>query len=79
MNKITLATIEEFKGCESKFVALIDLDALSDDEKSLGLLYVGMTRAHAGLWIGVGGVFGPLLRKWQEEALGVITEGLANA
>lgn len=68
-NKITLSSIEDFKGLERHFIALIDLDRLKDDERSQGLLYVGMTRPHSGLWMAVGDVFGELLRQWQKAVL----------
>ena len=47
------STIKDYKGLERRFIALVDTGDLSDDDKSVSLLYVGMTRAHAGLWVAV--------------------------
>lgn len=44
------ATISDFKGLENDFIALVDIDRLEDD-LDVARLYVGMTRARAGLWI----------------------------
>ena len=46
------ASVEGFKGLESPFVALVDVDRL-ETVRDAALVYVGMTRARAGLWIAV--------------------------
>ena len=75
INKIITSRISDFKGLERAFVALIDLDCLEDSSASLAALYVGMTRAHAGLWLPVSSRFAPLLEKWQESVLPTLLEG----
>lgn len=49
---ITFSSIINFKGMENRFVAVADIDANSN-AFSISNLYVGMTRANVGLWIGV--------------------------
>jgi hypothetical protein len=46
------ATIEEFKGLENDFVALVDIERIESD-RDIALLYVGMSRARAGLWVAI--------------------------
>ena len=68
-DRIVTARISDFKGLERAFVALTDLDCLEDSPACLAAMYVGMTRAHAGLWLPVSKEFAPLLKKWQESVL----------
>jgi hypothetical protein len=49
---VVFATVSDFKGLENRFVALTDVDDLSSPSGRT-TLYTGMTRARAGLWIGV--------------------------
>ena len=51
--QLTFATVAAFKGLENRYIAFIDLDAISEQAKDLSLLYVGMSRARAGLWLAV--------------------------
>lgn len=46
-NCLTFSTIQAFKGLENSIVILIDIDSLED----IDLLYVGMSRARAALFI----------------------------
>lgn len=48
---LTFATIEGFKGLENKYVALIDIAAYDATPRDLSLIYVGMSRARAGLLV----------------------------
>ena len=48
---ITFAQIEDFKGTESSYVAVIDIDRFSATPRDLALVYVAMSRARAGLWV----------------------------
>lgn len=43
--------ISEFRGLESRFVMLVDLDDLPADERGKAMLYIGMSRASASLHI----------------------------
>ncbi len=52
-NQITFATVEDFKGLENQFIAVIDVHSLNDDARARNRLYVAMSRARAGLWIAV--------------------------
>jgi len=47
----TFSTIADFKGLENRFVLLVDLEQHGNLERLRSALYVGMTRARAGLWI----------------------------
>ena len=64
---LLFSTISDFKGLERRFVMLVDTDMLDSSEHSISLLYVAMTRTHAGLWIAVGRKFAPLLIKMQKQ------------
>lgn len=66
---LLFSSIEDFKGLEKKYVMLVDTDFLDNTDKSVSLIYVAMTRAHAGLWISVGEDFKSLLQKMQESNL----------
>jgi hypothetical protein len=48
---LTFATIEGFKGLENKYIALIDLTSFDATLRDLSLIYVGMSRARAGLLV----------------------------
>jgi hypothetical protein len=48
---LTFATIEGFKGLENKYIALIDIGAFDATPRDLSLIYVGMSRARAGLLV----------------------------
>ena len=48
-SKITYATIEDFKGLENRFVAVVDLDDIDSNERAVASLYVAMSRARVGL------------------------------
>jgi hypothetical protein len=65
--KLLVSSIANFKGLERRFVILVDTSMLDDSESSVSLLYVAMTRAHAGLWIAVSDTFKLILVKWQKE------------
>lgn len=52
-SSLSFATIEQFKGLENHCVAVVDLGAYDGSDRSQSELYVGMTRAHAGLWIAI--------------------------
>ena len=47
---VAFSTIQSFKGMESSVVILTDINRL-DDEESMNLLYVGMSRAKSALYI----------------------------
>ena len=51
--QLTFATVEAFKGLENRYIAFIDLDAISEQARDMSVLYVGMSRARAGLWLAV--------------------------
>jgi hypothetical protein len=51
--ELTFCDIAGFKGLENRFVALVDLDTIESLGASLSSLYVGMTRARAGLWLSI--------------------------
>lgn len=57
----------DFKGLERRFVILVDTDEFTDSEETISLLYVAMTRAHAGLWVSVGRKFKSVLISMQKK------------
>jgi hypothetical protein len=50
---ISFATVTNFKGLENRFIALTDIDDLDGSEYAKAVVYVGMSRARAGLWVGL--------------------------
>ena len=50
---LTFATIADFKGLENRFIVLTDIEDLDSTERAKALVYVGMTRARAELWVGL--------------------------
>ena len=51
---IDFCTVQEFKGLERKFVALVDGDIIARSELADTLLYVAYTRSHAQVWVSGG-------------------------
>ncbi len=64
---LLFSTIVDFKGLERRFVMIIDTDMLNGLDRYESLLYVGMTRSHAGLWIAIGQKFKSLLFEIQKK------------
>lgn len=48
---VTFASVEDFKGLENRFVALVDVEDVESDDTAVASLYVAMSRARVGLWI----------------------------
>jgi hypothetical protein len=48
---LTFSTIPDFKGLENRFILLADIEQPEHLERLRSQLYVGMTRARAGLWM----------------------------
>ncbi|MCU7730919.1 NERD domain-containing protein/DEAD/DEAH box helicase [Actinoplanes sp. KI2] len=46
---LTWASVVDIKGLENRFICVVDVDGLRDDR--LDRLYVGLSRARAGLWV----------------------------
>jgi hypothetical protein len=66
---LLFSSIADFKGLERRFVLLVDTGELSNSKESISLLYVAMTRAHAGLWVAVDSKFKPTLIDMQKKNL----------
>jgi len=64
---LLFSSISQFKGLESKYVFVVDTDAILETEVPKAYLYVAMTRANAGLWVGLGKKFMPRFIQWQKE------------
>lgn len=47
----SFCTIPEFKGLESQFILVVDIDTLDASEYDTNALYVAMSRARTGLWL----------------------------
>jgi hypothetical protein len=54
-HEMTAASVADFKGMENRFILLTDIYTQGDEDLTLleNRLYVGMTRARAGLWMAV--------------------------
>lgn len=52
-SSLTFSTIRDFKGLENRCIAVIDFDRFAAIPNDIAELYVAMTRAHAGLWLGI--------------------------
>lgn len=52
-NRLPFCSIVDFKGLESRYVAVVDLGGIDKSRKSLAGLYVAMTRANAVLWLAI--------------------------
>lgn len=50
--KLRTTGVREFKGLESRFVVVTDITDVTGSAKAAALLYVGITRARAGVWLG---------------------------
>lgn len=81
-NMLRFSTIRNFKGLESRFVMLVDLEALPAGSPGISSLYVGMTRANAFLWLAIPRSRRNEFRNWQrtnaERLARGIKEGLAD-
>jgi len=66
-SSVLFSSVSDFKGLERQFIMLVDTGVLDDSQHSISLLYVAMTRAHAGLWVAVGSKFEPTLISMQKE------------
>lgn len=51
-SSVAWSSVVDFKGLESRFICVIDINSLAD-EQAVRLLYVALSRARIGLWIGV--------------------------
>jgi hypothetical protein len=79
VRQMTFARIEDFKGMENQFVAVVDIAALSATERDLSIVYVGMTRARTGLWVAMAASLEPELLALSERHLPLLDEEPANA
>jgi hypothetical protein len=50
---VSVSTVADFKGLENDFILLVDLSTEKALADQVSVLYVGMSRARAGLWIAV--------------------------
>jgi superfamily I DNA/RNA helicase len=69
-SKIIFSTVKSFKGLERKFVAISDIDLISENDEllpNLADLYVSMTRGNAGLWIAYNKKFESQFKKIREK------------
>lgn len=75
-SRITFSTIRDFKGLENRCIAVIDLDKFEATQSDVAELYVAMTRAHAGLWLGVPREQRPILNRLiSEHTTRMLTQG----
>lgn len=52
-NRLTFASIKDFKGLENRVIAIVDLERFDRSERAVSEIYVGMTRANVILWIAI--------------------------
>ena len=50
---ITVSSVADFKGLENTFVLVTDIDDFAQSGRSRNLVYVAMSRARVGLWLGI--------------------------
>lgn len=67
LTSLTFSTIRDFKGLENRCIAIVDLDRFAGTASDIAELYVAMTRANAGLWLGVPRGQRPLLNRLVSE------------
>ena len=48
-NRISFATIEDFKGLENRFVSIVDINEIDESTRSKSNIYVGMSRSQINL------------------------------
>jgi hypothetical protein len=55
IHEMTAASLADFKGMENRFILITDIHTQTGEDVALleNRLYVGMTRARAGLWMAV--------------------------
>ena len=53
INKLATCNILDFKGLESKYIMVVGLENLNEDPGYIRILYTGITRANAVLWLAV--------------------------
>lgn len=75
---ITFSTIANFKGLENRFVILTDIKELDSTLQARALLYVGMSRARAGLWVILDESLKEHHRKLSEDNLAKVLEDIRN-
>lgn len=64
--QILFSSIKDFKGLERKHILIIDTDHFpEDDNEYKSLLYIGMTRAQANLWVAQYNQFEKILNEYQ--------------
>lgn len=60
---LTFSTVADFKGLENSYIAMTDINDLNSTDAARAILYVGMSRARASLWVAMN----RKLRQQQEE------------
>jgi hypothetical protein len=78
LRKTTFARIEDFKGMENQFIALVDVAALAATSRDLSLIYIGMSRARTGLWMAIDSRLEPELLILSERNLVLLEEAEAE-
>jgi hypothetical protein len=79
IREMTFARIEDFKGMENQFIALVDIAALSSTPRDLSLVYVGMSRARTGLWVAMDAALEQELLELSERHLPLLQGSDAHA
>ncbi len=73
-NRLPYCDIAAFKGLESHYIAVIDLDLIDQSPNSLAKLYVAMTRANAVLWMSVPLQIKPIIDELRVKNLPVLLQ-----
>jgi hypothetical protein len=50
---LSFSTVSDFKGLENRFICVVDVEHFGDDQASIALLYIAMSRARAALWVAI--------------------------
>lgn len=75
---LTFSTVPLFKGLENRFIALTDIDDLDSTPESTAILYVGMSRARARLWVAVNEALRAKLGEISKKNLPQVLKDLGN-
>ena len=76
VSELTFAPIADFKGLENRFIILLDFCHLREGTPEFSLVYVGMSRARAGLWIAMHSSLRPVVEALNLRNLPLVTPDL---
>ena len=72
-SETTFAEVSAFKGLENRFILLADVRAMNTEGTEANVLYVGMSRARTGLWLGIDSRLESLVDELSRSNLAAVT------